>query len=206
MGLRGGGSSASSATAIHMLTRRYLVDPLMVTLGLLVGLFSVDIVLGGPCSSTPCSATRRRSPAASTAWATRRSRCWRRRAIILAALLAHRIGGRRGAWTGDRGAGMVRRARRRPVPGRRRRRCAGAGALGRGDGMDAAGDADQGAHRGGLGGRSRSESSWHSASSTWAGRRPGGRTWAGSSPTSARTGSRRSRPSCCASSTRTCRC
>ncbi len=93
------GASASSATAVHLLTRRYLVDPLMVTLALLVGLLSVDLVLGGPLQFntvfgyTPTVAGRFNgmgNPAFSMLAAS---------GIILAALVAHRIPGRRGTWT-----------------------------------------------------------------------------------------------------------
>ncbi len=93
-------TSVATATLIQILTRRFLVDPLIVALGLLVGFLSVDVVLGGPLQFntvfgyTPTVAGRFNgigNPAFSMLAAA---------AIILAALLAHRIGGRRGAWVG----------------------------------------------------------------------------------------------------------
>ena len=88
------------AVVVYRLTRRVLVDPLIAVLGLLVAFMSVDIAVGGPLQFntvfgyTPTVAGRFNgmgNPAfAMTAAA----------GIILAALLAHRIGGRRGAWAG----------------------------------------------------------------------------------------------------------
>ncbi len=92
------GVTAVVASAVHLLTRRYLVDPLMATLALLVGLFSVDLVLGGPLQFntvfgyTPTVAGRFNgmgNPAFSMLSAA---------GIILATLIAHRVPGRRGIW------------------------------------------------------------------------------------------------------------
>jgi hypothetical protein len=92
--------SIAVATVIHLLTRRYLVDPLLATLGLIVAFLSIDIAVGGPLQFntvfgySPTVAGRFNgmgNPAFSMLAAS---------GIILAALLAHRIGGRRGAWAG----------------------------------------------------------------------------------------------------------
>lgn len=91
-------SSVVVSTAIYLATRRHLVDPLIATLGFIVVFLSVDIVIGGPLQFntifgyTPTVAGRFNgmgNPAFSMFAAA---------AIILAALLAHRIGGRRGTW------------------------------------------------------------------------------------------------------------
>ena len=93
-------TSAVVATLIYLLTRRRLVDPLIATLGLIVVFLSVDIVIGGPLQFntvfgyTPTVAGRFNgmgNPAFSMFTAA---------VIILAALIAHRVGGRRGAWIG----------------------------------------------------------------------------------------------------------
>jgi len=92
------GVSAALATAVQLLTRKYLVDPLMATLGLLVALLSVDLIVGGPLQFntvfgyTPTVAGRFNgmgNPAFSMLAAA---------GIILAALIAHRVPGRRGTW------------------------------------------------------------------------------------------------------------
>lgn len=92
------GASALAATVVHLLTRRYLVDPLLTTLALLVLFLSVDLVLGGPLQFntvfgyTPTVAGRFNgmgNPAFSMLSAA---------GIILAALIAHRVPGRRGVW------------------------------------------------------------------------------------------------------------
>ncbi len=90
------GVSVVLALVIHFATRRYLVDPLVVTLGFVVSLFSVDILLGGPLQFntvfgySPTVAGRFNglgNPAFSMLTAA---------GIILACLVAHRMGGRRG--------------------------------------------------------------------------------------------------------------
>jgi hypothetical protein len=92
------GTSIAVAGVIQLLTRRYLVDPLLTTLALLVGFLSVDLVLGGPLQFntvfgyTPTVAGRFNgmgNPAFSMLTAA---------GIILAALIAHRVPGRRGTW------------------------------------------------------------------------------------------------------------
>ncbi len=92
------GTSIAVAGVIQLLTHRYLVDPLLATLGLLVGFLSVDLILGGPLQFntvfgyTPTVAGRFNgmgNPAFSMLTAA---------GIILAALIAHRIPGRRGTW------------------------------------------------------------------------------------------------------------
>lgn len=89
-------SSLVLAVAIHFSTRRYLVDPLIVTLGFVVAFLSVDIVFGGPLQFntvfgySPTIAGRFNglgNPAFSMLTAA---------GIILAALVAHRVPGRRG--------------------------------------------------------------------------------------------------------------
>lgn len=91
------GGSVSLAVAIHAATRRYLVDPLIVTLGFIVAFTSVDVLFGGPLQFntvfgyTPTVAGRFNglgNPAFSMLTAA---------GIILAALVAHRLGGRRGS-------------------------------------------------------------------------------------------------------------
>lgn len=92
--------AASGATAwvVHAATRRNVVDPLIAALGAIVAFMSIDIVVGGPLQFntvfgyTPTVAGRFQgmgNPAFSMTAAA---------GIILAALVAHRIGGRRGAW------------------------------------------------------------------------------------------------------------
>ena len=92
------GTSIALAVVFHLLTRRYLVDPLITTLGFLVAFLSVDIIVGGPLQFntvfgyTPTVAGRFNgmgNPAFSMLAAA---------GIILAALVAHRVGGRRGIW------------------------------------------------------------------------------------------------------------
>jgi hypothetical protein len=92
------GTSIALAVVFHLLTRRYLVDPLITTLGFLVAFLSIDIVIGGPLQFntvfgyTPTVAGRFNgmgNPAFSMLAAA---------GIILAALVAHRVGGRRGIW------------------------------------------------------------------------------------------------------------
>ena len=94
------GASSVVATLIYLATRRDLVGPLIATLGLIVVFLSVDIVIGGPLQFntvfgyTPTVAGRFNgmgNPAFSMFTAS---------VIILAALIAHRVGGRRGAWFG----------------------------------------------------------------------------------------------------------
>lgn len=88
--------SVGLAVAIHFATRRYLVDPLIVTLGFLVAFLSVDIFFGGPLQFntvfgySPTIAGRFNglgNPAFSMLTAA---------GIILASLVAHRVPGRRG--------------------------------------------------------------------------------------------------------------
>lgn len=90
------GLAAVVASTAYFLTRRVLVDPVMVVLGFLVAFLSVDIVMGGPLQFntvfgyTPTVAGRFNgmgNPAFSMLTAA---------AIILAALIAHRVPGRRG--------------------------------------------------------------------------------------------------------------
>lgn len=92
--------SVVMATVIHFATRRYLVDPLVVTLGFLVAFISVDIIFGGPLQFntvfgySPTIAGRFNglgNPAFSMLTAA---------GIILAALVAHRVPGRRGVFCG----------------------------------------------------------------------------------------------------------
>jgi hypothetical protein len=92
------GVSVVAATVVHLLTRRYLVDPLITALALIVGVLSVDLVLGGPLQFntvfgyTPTVAGRFNgmgNPAFSMLSAA---------GIILSALIAHRVPGRRGVW------------------------------------------------------------------------------------------------------------
>jgi hypothetical protein len=87
-------------TTAWLLGRRRLVDPLIISLCFVIGLLTVDIVTGGRLQLntvfgyTPTIAGRFAgfgNPAFAMFCAS---------AIMLAALLAHRIGGRRGAWTG----------------------------------------------------------------------------------------------------------
>lgn len=94
------GTSIAGAGVIQLLTRRYLVDPLLTALALLVGFLSIDLVLGGPLQFntvfgyTPTVAGRFNgmgNPAFSMLSAA---------GIILAALIAHRVPGRRGVWAG----------------------------------------------------------------------------------------------------------
>ena len=93
-------TSAVVATLIYLATRRDLVGPLIAALGLIVVFLSIDIVIGGPLQFntvfgyTPTVAGRFNgmgNPAFSMFTAS---------VIILAALIAHRVGGRRGAWLG----------------------------------------------------------------------------------------------------------
>jgi hypothetical protein len=90
------GTSVALAALFQAIGRRYLVDPLILTLGFLVAFLSVDIAIGGPLQFntvfgyTPTVAGRFNgmgNPAFSMLAAA---------GIILAALLAHRLGGRRG--------------------------------------------------------------------------------------------------------------
>ena len=92
--------SVASAGLIHLVTRRGLVDPLLATLGGIVVFLSVDIVIGGPLQFntvfgyTPTVAGRfagMGNPAFSMFAAA---------AIMLSALVAYRVGGRRGVWFG----------------------------------------------------------------------------------------------------------
>lgn len=92
------GVSAAAGIAVQFLTRRYLVDPLLVTLVGIVGFLSFDILIGGPLQFntvfgyTPTVAGRFNgmgNPAFSMLAAA---------AIIAAGLLAHRVGTRRGIW------------------------------------------------------------------------------------------------------------
>jgi hypothetical protein len=92
--------SALMASGIYALTQRFLVDPLLATLGAIVTLLSVDIVIGGPLQFntvfgyTPTVAGRFNgmgNPAFSMFAAS---------AIMAAALIAYRVGGRRGTWLG----------------------------------------------------------------------------------------------------------
>jgi len=92
------GGSLLFGLLAYLPNRRRLVDPLIVTLGFIVGLLSIDIVAGGPLEFntvfgyTPTVAGRfsgMGNPAFSMFAAA---------AIMLAALLAHRIGGRKGVW------------------------------------------------------------------------------------------------------------
>jgi hypothetical protein len=91
-------TSFALAAVIQAVTRRYLVDPLIATLGFIVAFLTVDIAVGGPLQFntvfgyTPTVAGRFNgigNPAFSMLAAA---------GIILAALIAHRIGGRRGIW------------------------------------------------------------------------------------------------------------
>jgi len=88
------------AGVIHALTRRALVDPLMVTLAGIVAFLSIDIVIGGPLQFntvfgyTPTVAGRfagMGNPAFAMFSAA---------AIMLSALIAYRVPGRRGVWLG----------------------------------------------------------------------------------------------------------
>lgn len=92
--------SGGVASLIYAVTRRCLVDPLVATLGAIVALLSVDIVAGGPLQFntvfgyTPTVAGRfagMGNPAFSMFAAA---------SIMLAALVAYRVGGRRGVWIG----------------------------------------------------------------------------------------------------------
>ncbi|CAN5459575.1 hypothetical protein BH10ACT3_BH10ACT3_01380 [soil metagenome] len=92
--------SAAAAIFVYQLTRRFLVDPLIGTLGGIVLFLSLDIIVGGPLQFntvfgyTPTVAGRfagMGNPAFSMFAAS---------AIMLSALLAYRIGGRRGTWIG----------------------------------------------------------------------------------------------------------
>ncbi|MCB1256714.1 MAG: hypothetical protein KDB26_06395 [Microthrixaceae bacterium] len=92
------GLSAIAAIACYLGTRRYLVDPLMTMLALIIAFLSVDIITGGVLQFntvfgyTPTVAGRfdgMGNPAYSMFTAA---------AIILAALIAYRIPGRRGIW------------------------------------------------------------------------------------------------------------
>ena len=92
--------SAIVASAIYALTQRFLVDPLLATLGSILVLLSVDIVIGGPLQFntvfgyTPTVAGRFNgmgNPAFSMFAAS---------AIMAAALIAYRVAGRRGTWLG----------------------------------------------------------------------------------------------------------
>ncbi len=88
------------SSGIYALTRRALVDPLVATLGGIVLFLSIDIVLGGSLQFntvfgyTPTVAGRFNgmgNPAFSMFAAA---------SIMLSALVAYRIGGRRGVWVG----------------------------------------------------------------------------------------------------------
>jgi hypothetical protein len=90
----------AAAVSVWSLAKSHLVDPLLVTLAILVILLSVDVVLGGPLQLntvfgySPTVAGRfdgMGNPAFAMFTAA---------SIILAALVAHRLGGRRGAWAG----------------------------------------------------------------------------------------------------------
>jgi len=92
--------SAIVASAIYALTQRFLVDPLLATLGSILVLLSVDIVIGGPLQFntvfgyTPTVAGRFNgmgNPAFSMFAAS---------AIMASALIAYRVAGRRGIWLG----------------------------------------------------------------------------------------------------------
>lgn len=92
--------SVASATVVWSLTRKHLVDPLLTTLAILVVLLSADVVLGGPLQLntvfgySPTVAGRfdgMGNPAFAMFTAA---------SIILAALVSHRLGGRRGTWVG----------------------------------------------------------------------------------------------------------
>jgi hypothetical protein len=92
--------SALVASAIYALTQRFLVDPLLATLGTILVLLSVDIVIGGPLQFntvfgyTPTVAGRFNgmgNPAFSMFAAS---------AIMTSALIAYRVAGRRGTWLG----------------------------------------------------------------------------------------------------------
>jgi hypothetical protein len=91
-------TSFALAAVTQAVTRRYLVDPLIATLGFIVAFLTVDIAVGGPLQFntvfgyTPTVAGRFNgigNPAFSMLAAS---------GIILAALIAHRVGGRRGIW------------------------------------------------------------------------------------------------------------
>ncbi|HTO00245.1 MAG TPA: hypothetical protein VL068_06180 [Microthrixaceae bacterium] len=93
-------ASAALGLLAYLPARKYLVDPLITTLALIIGVLSVDIITGGLLQFntvfgyTPTVAGRfdgMGNPAFSMFTSA---------AIMLAALLAHRIGGRRGAWVG----------------------------------------------------------------------------------------------------------
>ena len=93
-------SSALIAWVVYQLTHQRLVDPLVATLGIIVAVLSIDIVIGGPLQFntvfgyTPTVAGRfsgMGNPAFSMFAAA---------SIMLAALIAYRIGGRRGVWFG----------------------------------------------------------------------------------------------------------
>lgn len=93
------GAAVLGAAGIWSLTRRSLLDPLIVTLGAIVAVLSVDIVVGGPLQMntvfgyTPTLAGRfdgMGNPAFAMFTAA---------VVILAALLAHRVGGRAGLWS-----------------------------------------------------------------------------------------------------------
>ncbi len=92
--------SALVASGIYALTQRFLVDPLLATLGTILVLLSVDIVIGGPLQFntvfgyTPTVAGRFNgmgNPAFSMFAAS---------AIMASALIAYRVAGRRGTWLG----------------------------------------------------------------------------------------------------------
>ncbi|MEX0768929.1 MAG: hypothetical protein WD029_10700 [Microthrixaceae bacterium] len=94
------GGSALLAVTIYLLTQRFLVDPLLATLGLLLLLLSGDILIGGPLQFntvfgyTPTVAGRFNgmgNPAFAMFAAS---------AIMAAALIAYRVGGRIGIWLG----------------------------------------------------------------------------------------------------------
>ena len=91
-------TSTVVSVLIYVATRRQLVDPLIATLGFIVAFLSIDIVIGGPLQFntvfgyTPTVAGRFNgmgNPAFSMFTAS---------VIILAALIAHRVKGRRGVW------------------------------------------------------------------------------------------------------------
>lgn len=93
------GVSVALAGVIQALTHRYLVDPLLSALAVIVGVLSIDVVLGGSLQFntvfgyTPTVAGRFDgigNPAFSMLAAA---------GIIGAALIAHRLPGRRGVWT-----------------------------------------------------------------------------------------------------------
>ncbi len=93
------GGAVAVASLIQAIAHRYLVDPLIGALGFIVTFLSIDIAVGGPLQFntvfgyTPTIAGRFNgmgNPAYSMLGAA---------GIILAALIAHRVPGRRGVWS-----------------------------------------------------------------------------------------------------------